>query len=69
MHGSPYAYDTWVPVIALGQGIPRGTVERRVTPLAIAATIAALHGVAPPPEAEAPLAEALGETVAADRGD
>ena len=48
MHGSPYAYDTRVPVAFSGPGIAHAVVERRVTPASIAPTIAAYLGLSPP---------------------
>jgi hypothetical protein len=48
MHGSPYAYDTHVPVIV---AVPRrgaATVDREVGPEDVAPTLAALLGVAKP---------------------
>lgn len=47
-HGSPYVYDTHVPLLFFGKGIPRGsTVERTEIP-DIAPTISALLGIAFP---------------------
>lgn len=57
MHGSPYSYDTHVPLVVLGPGIPARSVERRVSPLAIAATVAGLYGLEPPAGAEPALPE------------
>ncbi|NIR44789.1 MAG: alkaline phosphatase family protein [Gemmatimonadetes bacterium] len=48
MHGSPYGYDTYVPIIIAGPGIEEGTVSRRVDPADIAPTIAAALGIKPP---------------------
>lgn len=47
-HGSPWRYDTFVPVIFAGAGLPAGTVSRSVTPYDIAPTLAAYLGVKPP---------------------
>jgi hypothetical protein len=47
-HGSPWQYDRHVPVIFAGAGVPAATVQRQVTPYAIAPTLAALLGVKPP---------------------
>jgi hypothetical protein len=44
MHGSPYAYDTHVPVIFCGKGIPPMTRFEVVAPAQIAPTLAALLG-------------------------
>jgi predicted AlkP superfamily pyrophosphatase or phosphodiesterase len=47
-HGSPFVYDTHVPLLFYGQGIPKGsTVERTEIP-DIAPTISALLGIAFP---------------------
>lgn len=48
MHGSPYAYDTYVPVFFLGRGIESQWIDRRVAPEDIAPTIARYLGVNPP---------------------
>src|SRR5262249_24347843 len=48
MHGSPYSYDTFVPILFAGPGIHPATVKRDVEPASIAPTIAAfLHIKAP----------------------
>jgi predicted AlkP superfamily pyrophosphatase or phosphodiesterase len=60
-HGSPWRYDTHVPMILIGHGIEHGTFERRVSPAMLAATVAHLIGVQPPAACvEEPLHEALG---------
>jgi len=48
MHGSPYSYDTYVPVMFAGPGVESGRVNRRIAPSDIPATIAARLGVKPP---------------------
>jgi predicted AlkP superfamily pyrophosphatase or phosphodiesterase len=48
MHGSPYAYDTFVPIMLAGPGIPQQAVSRSVAPEDIAITIAAYMGTKPP---------------------
>ena len=59
-HGSPWSYDTYVPVIAVAPGVPPQTVYRRVSPLDIAPTLAALVGAKPPSGAEGnPLLEVM----------
>ena len=60
MHGSPYAYDTHVPVLIAGAGIDPSVVHRRISPVDIAPTIAAIVGI-PVPSASVGtiLAEAL----------
>lgn len=58
MHGSPWRYDTHVPVVFMGPGIQPKTVHRRVHPVDVAPTIAALLGMTPPGSAQgSPLEE------------
>ncbi len=40
IHGSPWAYDTYVPIFFAGNGIKAQTITRRVSPTDIAPTIA-----------------------------
>jgi len=47
-HGSPWRYDTFVPVIFAGAGLPAAKVSRSVTPYDIAPTLAAFLNVKPP---------------------
>lgn len=47
-HGSPYNYDTHVPVILFGRGVHPGRYPTACTPSDIAPTLAALLGVEPP---------------------
>ena len=47
-HGSPWRYDTFVPVMFAGAGLPAVTVSRSVTPYDIAPTLAAYLAVKPP---------------------
>ncbi|MDX1563028.1 MAG: alkaline phosphatase family protein, partial [Gammaproteobacteria bacterium] len=49
-HGSPYAYDTRVPLIFLGDGIAPGEYGGDVRTVDIAPTLATLLGVASPPD-------------------
>jgi predicted AlkP superfamily pyrophosphatase or phosphodiesterase len=51
-HGTPYGYDTHVPIILAGPGIPAQVVQRKVAPRDIAPTLAALLEI-PPPDAYA----------------
>jgi arylsulfatase A-like enzyme len=44
-HGSPYEYDTHVPVILFGGSIKSGRSAARVTPADIAPTLAHMAGV------------------------
>ena len=61
-HGSPWRYDTFVPVIFAGAGLSGVTVSRPVTPYDIAPTVAAYLGVKPPSGASGmPLPEVLGQ--------
>ena len=60
MHGSPWCYDTHVPIIFMGPGTQPQTVYRRVHPVDIAPTIAAVVGMTPPGSAQgSPLEEVL----------
>ena len=52
MHGSPWSYDTHVPIIFMGPGIKVGTNYRRVQPVDIAPTLSALLGMSPPASAQ-----------------
>jgi predicted AlkP superfamily pyrophosphatase or phosphodiesterase len=47
-HGSPWRYDTYVPVIFAGAGLKPATVNRAVTPYDIAPTLSAWFDVKPP---------------------
>ena len=40
IHGSPWVYDTYVPIFFAGNGVPAQTISRRVSPTDIAPTIA-----------------------------
>jgi hypothetical protein len=60
MHGSPWRYDTHVPIIFAGPGITSRTVHRLVHPVDVAPTTAALLGMSPPSSAQGtPLVEVL----------
>jgi predicted AlkP superfamily pyrophosphatase or phosphodiesterase len=48
MHGSPWSYDTYVPLFFAGHRIPTQTIARPVAPYDIAATIAAYLEIKPP---------------------
>jgi predicted AlkP superfamily pyrophosphatase or phosphodiesterase len=54
MHGSPYDYDTHVPVIFSGPGVRSGIVTEPVTPAQIVPTLAALLGCRTPAGARSP---------------
>ena len=59
-HGSPWRYDTFVPVIFAGAGLPAVTVNRPITPYDIAPTLAAYLEMKPPSGAiGGPLQEVL----------
>lgn len=61
VHGSPWHYDTYVPVIFAGAGLRHMTVNRDITPYDIAPTLAAYLGIKPPSAAVGkPLPEILG---------
>jgi predicted AlkP superfamily pyrophosphatase or phosphodiesterase len=48
MHGSPYSYDTYVPIMFAGPNIKQMTVNRLVAPRDIAATVTNYLGIKPP---------------------
>ena len=52
MHGSPWNYDTHVPVIFAGTRIQSQVVYRPVQPADLAPTLAALLGMSPPASAQ-----------------
>jgi predicted AlkP superfamily pyrophosphatase or phosphodiesterase len=59
-HGSPWRYDTYVPVIFAGAGLMAAKVSRAVTPYDIAPTLASYLNVKPPSGAVGrPLSEVL----------
>jgi predicted AlkP superfamily pyrophosphatase or phosphodiesterase len=47
-HGSPWSYDTFVPMIFAGFGLRPQKVSRRVLTVDVARTLAAVAGTAPP---------------------
>lgn len=60
MHGSPWGYDTHVPILFVGPGIKPMHVHRRVHPIDIAPTLSALLNMPPPAAAQGTiLAEVL----------
>jgi predicted AlkP superfamily pyrophosphatase or phosphodiesterase len=62
IHGSPWRYDTYVPIIFAGMGVRGQRVSRLVHPVDIAATLSACLGVKPPSGCVGtPLGEVLGE--------
>ncbi|WP_454440610.1 alkaline phosphatase family protein [Vibrio bathopelagicus] len=48
VHGSPWRYDTHVPVIFAGNGIKGHKIYQEVAPYDIAPTLSAILGIAPP---------------------
>jgi predicted AlkP superfamily pyrophosphatase or phosphodiesterase len=48
IHGSPWAYDTYVPIFFAGSGVQARIIGRRVAPTDIASTLAAYIGIKPP---------------------
>jgi predicted AlkP superfamily pyrophosphatase or phosphodiesterase len=59
-HGSPYSYDTHVPLIIMGRGLVPGRYNQSATPADIAPTLASVLGVQAPSNATGRvLAEAL----------
>jgi len=60
IHGSPWTYDTYVPIFFAGGGLQAQTVARRVAPSDIAPTIAAYLGIKyPSGSVGTPLAEVM----------
>jgi hypothetical protein len=47
-HGSPWRYDTFVPIIFAGAGVPAQRISRRVHTIDVAPTLAAAVGTKPP---------------------
>jgi predicted AlkP superfamily pyrophosphatase or phosphodiesterase len=47
-HGSPYSYDTHVPLVLMGRGIAAGRRSEEATPADIAPTLSALLGLPAP---------------------
>ena len=59
-HGTPWRYDSWVPVIFFGPGVDDGVVKRRIETIDVVPTAAALAGVEAPASATGKvLAEAI----------
>lgn len=63
-HGSPYSYDTHVPLIIMGAGLTPGHYEQAATPADLAPTLATLLRVQPPSNATG---RVLTEALAAGR--
>jgi predicted AlkP superfamily pyrophosphatase or phosphodiesterase len=64
-HGSPYNYDTHVPVILFGAGVRAGRYNIECTPSDIAPTLAALLGIEQPSNR---VGRVLVEAIASDAG-
>ncbi len=47
-HGSPWSYDTYVPIVFAGTGVAARTVGRRVRTVDVAVTLAARLSIKPP---------------------
>jgi predicted AlkP superfamily pyrophosphatase or phosphodiesterase len=58
-HGTPHAYDTHVPLVVMGPGIPVGRCDEAVAPQAVVPIFARAAGIAPPATAEATLPDRL----------
>jgi predicted AlkP superfamily pyrophosphatase or phosphodiesterase len=59
-HGSPWRYDTYVPIVFAGMGLEPRTVDRRVQTVDVAVTLSAFMGIKPPSGAAGvPLTEVL----------
>jgi hypothetical protein len=60
-HGSPWAYDSHVPIIFAGMGIPAQRINRMVHTTAIAPTLSLIVGAKPPTgSTSSPLSEVIG---------
>lgn len=61
-HGSPWRYDTYVPIVFAGSALTAQTVDRRVHTVDVAVTLSAYMGIKPPSgSAGVPLIEVLAE--------
>jgi predicted AlkP superfamily pyrophosphatase or phosphodiesterase len=59
-HGSPWRYDTYVPIVFAGAGLTPQTVDRRVHTVDVAVTLSAYMGLKPPSGSDGePLIEVL----------
>lgn len=58
-HGSPWEYDTHVPLVVYGAGVQAGIRREQISPLSAAAILAQAAGVDPPTGATAPAPEGL----------
>ena len=62
-HGTPFTYDTHVPLLLCGFGVRSGTYGARVSPARLAPTFSHLLGVARPSGADEPLLPGLANVV------
>lgn len=58
-HGTPHEYDTHVPLIIAGRGIPPGRCRDTVAPQAMAAIFARIAGIPSPAKCEAAVPDSL----------
>ena len=59
-HGSPWQYDTYVPIVFAGAGLQHAVVSRKVYTVDIASTLSAFLGIKPPSGSQGnPLREVL----------
>ncbi|TDJ68696.1 MAG: alkaline phosphatase family protein, partial [Proteobacteria bacterium] len=62
-HGSPWRYDTYVPIIFAGMGIPAQRIDRLVHTIDIAPTLSLIVGAKPPTGSFGPpLSEVIGKS-------
>ena len=62
-HGSPWRYDTYVPIVFAGAGLAATTVDRKVQTIDIAPTLSAYLGIkAPSGSVGVPLPEVVSNT-------
>src|SRR5262249_5296067 len=59
MHGTPYPYDTHVPLLVFGPNVKPGVRKEEVVPASIASIFAKALGIAPPAKAEHTVPERL----------
>jgi predicted AlkP superfamily pyrophosphatase or phosphodiesterase len=59
MNGSPWSYDTYVPILFTGATLKAQRIDRRVDPVDIAATLSTLMSVTPPSNARGSVLEAV----------
>jgi hypothetical protein len=58
-HGTPHPYDTHVPLVVAGPGVPPGMSDEAVTPQAGVPALAQLAGIAPPRGCDTPVPERI----------